>query len=142
MSLCLAGGIISLTLGVQVFTLAWTHSIEKTRWEEDWQVLVEPAIAGTDAARGLHLVAARIRGSGAGMEPPADAVLIEGAWHYRPVVPTLARLTLANSTYTADYELCLSGACRKLADLLPTGTLAATVKPGDDATITLTPCAP
>ncbi|GAB1412978.1 MAG: hypothetical protein AMXMBFR31_02890 [Candidatus Desulfobacillus denitrificans] len=105
--LCLAAGALVTTLAVDAFTLAWTHSIEKIRWEEDWRL----------AGGRLELVEARIRGSGAGMEPPAGAVLENGVWRYRPATAPLARLRLANSAFTADYELCFDGRCRPLAEL-------------------------
>lgn len=124
MALCLAAGALAATLALQGFTLAWTHSIEKTRWEEDWRI----------ADGRLQLLAARIRGSGAGMEPPADAVLRDGVWHYRPQVAPQARLLLAHTPYTAGYELCDGGGCRPLADHLP--GLPAT------AEIELAPCPP
>ena len=44
------------------FTLAWTHSIEKVRWEEDYAVRFD-AVLGQPV---LHAVQARVRGSGAG----------------------------------------------------------------------------
>ena len=109
MTLCLAAGALSATLAVHAFTLAWTHSIEKTRWEEDWRI----------ESGGLALGEARIRGSGAGMEPPADAVLRDGVWRYRPVLPPQTRLRLAHSPYAGGYELCHDGRCRALASLLP-----------------------
>ena len=109
MALCLTAGAVSVVLAINSFTLAWMHSIERVRWEEDWRV---------DTGQ-LQLVAARIKGSGAGMEPPDDAVLQGGAWHYRPRVAAMDRLTLAHSPYTAGYELCASGDCRLLADYLP-----------------------
>lgn len=109
MSLCLAAGTITASLAIQAFTLAWAHSIEKIRWEEDWRV----------EENQLHLVEARIKGTGAGMEPPPDAVLRDGAWHYRPEVAALPVLTLAHSPYTAGYEFCTNGACIPLVDFLP-----------------------
>ena len=109
MALCLTAGAVSAVLAINGFTLAWMHSIERVRWEEDWRV---------DAGQ-LQIVAARIKGSGAGMEPPDDAVLQGGAWHYRPRVAPMDRLTLAHSPYTTGYELCTDGACRMLADYLP-----------------------
>ena len=109
MSLCLAAGALSATLAVHSFTLAWTHSIEKVRWEEDWRI----------EDRQLVLAEARIQGFGAGMEAPDDAVLRGGYWHYRPKVAPLATLSLAHSPYTTGYELCLAGGCRPLADFLP-----------------------
>lgn len=95
------------------FTLAWTHSIEQTRWEEDY------AIERT--AQGLRLLAldARIRGSGAGMEPPAGSVLRDGWYVYRPATPPMAELRLTRSPFTADYDWCVEGRCRPLGDLLP-----------------------
>lgn len=107
----LAAG-IAVSLPLPAFTLAWTHSIEKIRWEEDYRVLPT-----ADGAR-LQLTEARIRGSGAGMEPPADAVLTaDGVWHYRPPLAPLERLHLARSDYVADYQLCWDGQCHPLAAL-------------------------
>jgi hypothetical protein len=60
MSLCLAAGAAGAVLAVNGFTLAWMHSIEKIRWEEDWRIV----------GRELVITEARIRGTGAGMEPP------------------------------------------------------------------------
>jgi len=127
MPLCLAAGAVSVTLAIQSFTLAWTHSIEKVRWEEDWRI----------EGRQLEIVAARIRGSGAGMEPPPDAALRNGVWHYRPTIAPIDRLTLANSPYTAGYELCSSGACRPLIEHLPSMPKHA----GDTVVLTAAPCA-
>ena len=108
MALCLTAGALAASLAVQSFTLAWTHSIEKIRWEEDWQV-----------GERLQLVAARIRGSGAGMEAPDGALLVDGVWHYRPAVVAQAELLLTHSPHAADHELCDGARCRPLGDLLP-----------------------
>lgn len=107
MPLCLSAGLLSTTLAANAFTLAWTHSIEKVRWEEDWRI----------ADDRLEITAARVRGAGAGMEPPAGAVLENGVWRYRPAAAPLARLRLANSAFTPGYELCADGRCRPLAQL-------------------------
>lgn len=107
MPLCLAAGALVTTLAVESFTLAWTHSIEQIRWEEDWRL-----VGGR-----LELVEARIPGSGAGMEPPAGAGLENGLWRYRPALAPLARLRLANSAYSAGHELCFDEGCRPLAEL-------------------------
>jgi hypothetical protein len=109
MGLCLSAAALTATLVVDAFTLAWTHSIEKIRWEEDWRI----------EGDFLHLVGARIRGSGAGMEIPPGAVLRDGVWHYVPVTPPLPRLMLAHSPYAAGYQICFAGDCAALADLLP-----------------------
>ena len=87
------------------FTLRWQHSIEKTAWEEDYVV----------AGDWLLLSGARIHGSGAGMEPPPDAFLQNGVWHYRMADPWRRTLVLARSEFVRDYELCLDGAgCQPL----------------------------
>ena len=106
-ALCLAAGSVQVQLPVRQFTLRWQHSIEKVEWAEDYEV----------AGPWLHLSQARIRGSGAGMEPPEGAVLERGVWRYRPLVAPVERLRLANSAYTADYELCFDGRCRPLAEV-------------------------
>lgn len=108
MPLCLAAGAVAAALAVDSFTLAWTHSIEKVRWEEDWRI----------EGKTLVIAEARTRGTGAGMDPPADAVLKNGAWHYRPRLAPLSQVRLAHSPYTAGYELCLNGRCEALADRL------------------------
>ena len=82
LSLCIATGKMLVVIPVASFTLAWTHSIEKTRWEEDWQI----------AGGHLSIGEARVSGSGAGMEPGSDAVLRDGVWHYHPATPPTARL--------------------------------------------------
>lgn len=121
MSLCLASGALLVKIASTAFTLAWTHSIEKIRWEEEWRV----------DAGSLVLQEARIRGSGAGMDPPEGARLENGVWHYQ-VTRRLARLDLAHSPYTAGYTLCLDGHCRPLAEYF--GNLPAIT------TVTLSPC--
>jgi len=107
--ICLAAGVLAATLPLSSFTLAWTHSIEKIRWEEDYRV------AGTR----LVLEEARIKGSGAGMEPPADARLENGVWHYMPKLAPLEKLRITQSPYTAGYEICAGGACKPLTAVLP-----------------------
>jgi hypothetical protein len=120
--ICLAAGAVVVALAGDTMTLVWTHSVEKTRWEEDWRLE-----GGALVAR-----AARVRGSGAGMEPPAGARLAAGAWHYRPTLPPQQRLTLARSSVADDYELCDAAGCRPLADRLPGG---------DGAVVEIAPCA-
>ncbi|TRZ90126.1 MAG: DUF1850 domain-containing protein [Rhodocyclaceae bacterium] len=102
-------GAVSAVLAIDSFTLAWMHSIEKIRWEEDWRV----------QGKTLVITEARIRGSGAGMEPPPDAVMKDGVWHYRPRLPPQAVLRVTHSPYTRGYELCSAGHCQPLADHLP-----------------------
>jgi hypothetical protein len=109
MPLCLAAGAVTATLAIESFTLAWTHSIEKIRWEEDWRI----------EGKTLLIAEARIRGTGAGMEPPPNAVFKDGSWHYHPTVGALAQLRLAHTPYTPGYDLCVAGKCGPLADRLP-----------------------
>lgn len=109
-AICLAAATFSVALPLQAFTLAWTHSIEKIRWEEDYRV-----VSGQ-----LQLAEARIRGSGAGMETPEGAVLKNGIWHYTPALPLLPRLRLARSGFVADYQLCYDGKCRPLTAIVGT----------------------
>ncbi len=104
-ALCVLAGAKTLTILASAFTLSWTHSAQKTEWIEDWRVT--PA--------GLHLVEARIKGSGAGMEPPADARLVDGWWVYRPAVKPQQSVVLAASGATASgWELCAAGQCHEL----------------------------
>jgi hypothetical protein len=107
--ICLMAGTIAASLAVNAVTLAWTHSIEKIRWEEDWYV----------EAGALQISEARVRGSGAGMEAPPYAVLHDGVWHYRPPLAPQESLRLTHSLHTAGYELCFSGQCQPLAQHLP-----------------------
>lgn len=117
--ICLLSGTLAAFVPAERFTLAWTHSIEKQRWEEDWQI--QPADLGSQGdtkSWALALMEARVRGSGAGMEPPAGAELRDGVWHYR-VSRVVETLKLTHSAYAAPYELCTGGHCRPLADHLP-----------------------
>lgn len=97
------------------FTLAWTHSIEKVRWEEDYEVQ-PPTQAGQ--APSLRIVRARIRGSAAGMEPPADAVLRNGWFEYTPTPSLVLELRLTRSEFTADYDWCNAGHCQPLSNFI------------------------
>jgi len=105
MSLCILAAGKTVTLAVAAFTLSWTHSVERTRWEEDWKVM----------ASGLQVVEARVKGSGAGMEPPQGALLKNGWWAYAPKVGSQRRLVLATSGATGEgWTLCTVQGCREL----------------------------
>jgi hypothetical protein len=91
---------VVVALGTSVFTLAWTHSVEKTIWEEDWRL--------TQA--GLIIEEARIAGSGAGMEPPPGARFDGGLWRYTPSGLTpLPRLELHDSGFTPPWSIRAAG---------------------------------
>jgi hypothetical protein len=122
-AVCLAAGALATVLATDAFTLSWVHSVEKVEWQEDYRVV--------DGA--LVLQEARIKGSGAGMEPPDGAVLREGWWTYRPAMAQIEILRLTRSEFAADYRLCWADACRSLGEILP--GLA------DSAVIELNPCA-
>ncbi|RWN31231.1 MAG: DUF1850 domain-containing protein [Mesorhizobium sp.] len=105
MSLCILAAGKMVTFSVAAFTLSWTHSVERTRWEEDWKV----------TPIGLQLVEARVKGSGAGMEPSEGAVLKNGWWAYTPTVGPQRRVILAASGATGDgWTLCSVQGCREL----------------------------
>ena len=102
MSLCiLAGGAVT-ALAVTGFTLDWEHSVEHVAWAETWRV--EPA--------GLRLVEARVRGSGAGMEPGPGARREDGWWVWQPTAPPVPELVLAASGATGGgWRLCHADGC-------------------------------
>lgn len=76
---------------------------------------------------------AQVQGSGAGMEPQADAVWHDGAWSWKPALAPLAELRLTASTYARDYELCSERGCSSLRSL--TGALA------EGSVVVAAPCA-
>lgn len=126
MGICLAvGAAVQAMLPVTAFTLAWTHSVEKVRWEEDWRV----------EGRALVADEARVQGSGAGMEPPAGAQLRDGVWHYRPAIGPLPALRLTLSPYAADYELCANRRCLPLSQIVaaPSTPVVVAIAPCDRA---------
>ena len=120
MSLCVTAAGTTVTLAASLFTLSWIHTIERVPWEEDWRI-----------ERGrLVLTEARVKGSGAGMEPPAGAVLSRGWWRYRPDLPGQELLSLATSAAAAGgWRLCAGESCLTL------GTSGA-----DDGPIEISPC--
>ena len=105
MSACLLAGGKALMLASGLFTLSWTHSVEKVEWRETWRIT--PA--------GLQVVEARVKGSGAGMEPPADARLQDGWWVYAPALGQVPELRLAASGATGGgWRLCANEECWQL----------------------------
>lgn len=106
--ICLVAGLLMVPLG-EAITLQWTHSVQKTLWEEDYQL----------AGERLLLTSARVRATGAGMEPPPDAVFHDGAWHYRPMLPPLPSVQMRHSPYVAPYTVCHGTDCRTPAAWLP-----------------------
>jgi hypothetical protein len=107
LSLCLASAGVVKTLALAAFTLVWTHSIEKVGWQEDWRITPD----------GLLLVQARVKGFGAGMEPPPDARLINGWFQWQPQRAPMPELVLANSGAAGEWRLCSDGKCRTLSEI-------------------------
>lgn len=123
--ICLVAGLPMLLVAQfgDDITLRWTHSIQKVAWEEDYR----------REENALRLVEARVRGTGAGMEPPAEAVLKDdGAWHYTPSLPPLPRVVLRHSPYVPPYTVCAAGTCQPITAWLPGLP--------EDALIELVPC--
>ena len=108
LSLCLTSAGVVKTLSVAAFMLAWTHSIEKVEWQEDWRI----------TAQGLELVQARVKGSGAGMEPPPEARLVDGWFQWQPQRAPMPQLVLGNSGAAGEWRLCHDGQCRTLSEII------------------------
>ena len=105
MAVCIAtaGGVMKVA--ATSFVLSWTHSVEKVPWQEFWNV----------TSQGLVLSEARIKGSGAGMDPPADAVLEDGWYIYHPSIPPRREIVLAASGKTGGgWTLCSGQKCIEL----------------------------
>ena len=109
----LVAGTLIHPLPTTSVTLSWAHSIEKARWEEDY--VVEGKV--------LYLREARIKTSGAGMDPPDGAVWREGWWRYRPALSRIPEVVLANSNFVEGYTLCWSpSSCQPMEAFVPKGT--------------------
>jgi hypothetical protein len=123
LSLCLASTGIVKTLSIAAFTLVWTHSVEKTDWQEDWRI----------TPQGLELMQARVKGSGAGMEPPPEALLIDGWFQWRPKRPPMPEVVLGNSGAAGEWRLCHDGQCQTLSEIFgqPIGISVTTVSACD-----------
>ncbi len=115
------------TLTVGAFMLSWVHSVEKIEWQEDWRV----------TPQGLEIVEARVKGSGAGMEPSPDARLIGGWFRWKPQLPKLPEVALGNSGLAGEWNICIDGKCQQISAILgrPVGTNVTTMSvcKGDDA---------
>ena len=106
-ALCIAGAGLAVQLAASAFTLSWTHTIEKTRWEEDWRI----------GPHSLVLVEARVKGSGAGMEPPAGARLRGGFYVWRPELER-EEVVLRRDPHAGDWRLCAGGECATIGTWL------------------------
>jgi hypothetical protein len=105
MSLCVLVGAKVTTFAVSFFTLSWLHSVERIEWQEDWKI--------TNSK--LQIVEARVKGSGAGMEPPVDSKLIKGWYVYKPKVGPKDEVLLATSeTNIKNWSVCFDNKCVEL----------------------------
>lgn len=105
MSLCIVTAAKTVKLAIAAFTLSWTHSIERTPWEEDWRVTPDSLVA----------VEARITSIGAGMEMPEDALFDGHMWRWTPKLPPLPRLDLRRSEVIPEgWRLCFDNECRQI----------------------------
>lgn len=95
MSLCVSAGAAPVALPLAAFLLSWTHSVERVEWREHWRV----------EANALVLTEARVKGSGAGMEPGEGAFLHDGWWVWRPGL-RVSHLALARSQEAGSWRLC------------------------------------
>jgi hypothetical protein len=107
LSLCLASAGVVKALSISAFTLVWTHSVEKIDWQEDWRV----------TPGGLELTQARVKGSGAGMEPPPEARLVNGWFEWKPARGPMREVRLGNSGAAGEWRLCSHGHCRTLSEI-------------------------
>jgi len=123
LSLCLISVGVVKTLSIAAFTLAWTHSVEKVEWQEDWRI----------TAHGLELEQARVKGSGAGMEPPPEALLVDGWFQWQPKRAAMPEVVLGNSGAAGEWRLCSEGNCRTLSEIFghPVGVNSTTMRACD-----------
>jgi hypothetical protein len=108
--LAMAGRIV---LPTDAFTLAWVHTVERTPWEEDY------AIHGGQ----LSIRQARVKRSGAGMDPGPGAIWSDGWWKYVPSLSVLPKIALANSAEAPGYTICWQGTCQALKSLVGSGVV-------------------
>ena len=120
MSLCLASAGAVKMLSIAAFTLVWMHSVEKVDWQEDWRI----------TPQGLKLVEARVKGTGAGMEPPADARLVDGWFQWRPARAPMPEVVLGNSGAAGEWRLCSDAGCHTLSEIFgrPIGAHVTTMR--------------
>jgi hypothetical protein len=119
----LVAGAVRAALPTPDFSLEWRHSIEHTRWQENYTI--------TDGR--IAVTRARIEGMGAGMDTGEGAHFDGSGWTWKPSIAPLPEIALTLSPYTADYRLCAGGQCRSLYEW-------ARVKSGSTDVVTLRPC--
>jgi hypothetical protein len=107
MAICIAATGVVKVIAASTFVLSWIHSVEKTGWIENWSV----------GGGKLQLTQARVKGSGAGMDPGENAILKDGWWVWTPKTPAVPEIVLASSGATdSGWKLCYDGACLILGE--------------------------
>ena len=120
MALCVIGAGETVRIAATVFSLSWMHSVEKIPWQEYWRV--EPDR--------LVLTEARVKGSGAGMEPPADARHEDGWYVWTPADGVRDRIVLRAVPEISPWTICLDGErCSSLEALLGRKADPITIQP-------------
>jgi hypothetical protein len=105
MEFCLLAAGAIIRLGTAALTLAWTHSVQKTRWEEDWRI----------QSGMMQIAESRIEGTGAGMEPGQSATFDGKWWRWKPDMQPLKETVLRRSGATADWQVCIEGQCKPMS---------------------------
>ncbi|HXU51457.1 MAG TPA: DUF1850 domain-containing protein [Casimicrobiaceae bacterium] len=116
-------GALRATLPATEFTLAWSHSVEHSRWVEHY------AVEGDR----IRLVSAHVEGSGAGMEAGDGARFDGDGWTWDAKAAPMASVALTLSPYTSDYTLCAGGRCAGLYEWTHE-------RRGDTAVVVVRPC--
>lgn len=106
MSACLLLAGKPLILAASLFQLSWNHSVERIEWVEHWRLV----------GNLLVLEEARVKGSGAGMEPAPEARLRDGWWVWHPRRSHEQLVLAASGATTGGWTFCADGQCRTLGD--------------------------
>lgn len=123
MSLCIVAAGAILSIAATDFSLSWTHTVEKTEWREEWHV----------AEGALVLQEAAVRGSGAGMEPPPGARLVDGFYRWKPEAAPVPTIVLRRAPEVGDWRLCADGRCASLGEWIGRDADPVTLLPCRDA---------
>ena len=76
---------------------------------------------------------ARVKGSGAGMEPPPEARLVDGWFQWQPQRAPMPEVVLGNSGAAGEWRLCHDGTCQTLSEIFghPIGANVTTMRACD-----------
>jgi hypothetical protein len=80
-----------------------------------------------------HPKGARVKGSGAGMEPPPEARLAGGWFEWQPKRAPMPEVVLGNSGLAGEWRLCHDGKCQTLSAIFehPIGMNVTTMRACD-----------